>query len=469
MFFAVPERPFDPVPLFLFLAEPRILPRLFRRPTQRFEGRPHAQGLQIGAILLRPIFRVAHEVRRQLPEPLRVFPHVPGHVLRFVEGFVFPVIQEQESVHVHERPLRPELRLFSLFSRLHRPHIRPVQADDPVGDPVHFLLIHHPLLAEDLLRHGEPFQDFLLHIADVREKSPQLDKIPPHILQHRLLRSVDDLLGLPLGLGEAEIILLRFPSPRPHLPAQFLDRPNQPPPDVVQKSDIGRELDLLRKDRRISQHPLGLDDPPFYEDRVGLFLQLSEKLRPQSLAHPGQRARVQGGRRGHRLKSAERLHVGILHDLGDNLPVAELGHVFEQKKSEDQLGVLGRPAGVGKVLEILKLELLPGDQSRDAKPAVLLIEASAEGKEFGEKNLGLTVFGLVHVADLPRKVHGFQWGEREKRAFGAWNRSAKHHIIILLSIDYMELGGFSAYPNYFAQNRTFSFAFTRAKKSLTFT
>ena len=38
------------------------------------------------------------------------------------------------------------------------------------------------------------------------------------------------------------------------------------------------------------------------------------------------------------------LHVRILHDLGDDLPVAELGHVFEQKKSEDQLGVLGRPA-----------------------------------------------------------------------------------------------------------------------------
>jgi hypothetical protein len=56
------------------------------------------------------------------------------------------------------------------------------------------------------------------------------------------------------------------------------------------------------------------------------------------------------------MKPAERLHVRILHDLGDNLPVAEFGHVFEQKKSEDQLGVLGRPACVGKVLEILGLE-----------------------------------------------------------------------------------------------------------------
>jgi len=444
--FAVSEGAFDPIPFFLFLLKPSIRTRRRRPPAQRFERRPYAQRFQVRPVDPRSVFRVPYKVRRELSKSFPIGFQVPSHVLRFVKRFMFPVIQEQESVHVRQRPPRSEFRLLPVLSRLDRPHIRPIQTDDPVGDPVHFFLMHLPLLAKNLLRHREPFQDFLLHLADVREKSPQLDDIPPHILQHRLLRSVDDLLGLPLGLGEPEIILLRFPSP--HLSAQFPDRPNEPPPDVVQKSDIGRELDLLRKDRRIGQHPLGLDDPPFDQHRVGLFLQLLEKLRPEALAHPGQRARVRGGRRGHRVKPAKRLHVGILHDLGDDLPVAELGHVFEQKKSEDQLGVLGWPAGVGKVLEIFELELLPGNKNRDAKPAIPLIEASAEGKEFGEKNLGFTVFGFVHVADLRGKVHGFRWGEREKRASGALNRSAVCHIIILMSIAYMELGGFSADPNY---------------------
>jgi hypothetical protein len=296
-----------------------------------------------------------------------------------------------------------------------------------------------------------------------------LTNVSPHILQHRLLRFADDRFGLPLGLAELQVVLLRFPSSHPHLPAQRPDRLDQPAPDVIEKPDVGRELDLLRKHRRIGQHSSGLDDSPLDQHRIGLFLQLPEKLRPQPLSCLRQRARVQRRRRGHGVEPAERLHVGVFHDLGDHLAVAELGHVLEQEKPQDELGILGRPSDVGKVFKIFILELLPRDEFSNAKPAVPFIEAAAEGKEFGEKNLGFTVFGLVHVADLPRKVHGFQWGEREKRAFGAWNRSAKHHIIILLSIDYMELGGFSAYPNYFAQNRTFSFAFTRAKKSLTFT
>jgi len=69
----------------------------------------------------------------------------------------------------------------------------------------------------------------------------------------------------------------RFPSSRPHLPAQRPDRLDQPAPDIIEKPDVGRELDLLRKHRRIGQHSSGLDDSPLDQNRIGLFLQRPEK------------------------------------------------------------------------------------------------------------------------------------------------------------------------------------------------
>jgi len=146
------------------------------------------------------------------------------------------------------------------------------------------------------------------------------------------------------------------------------------------------------------------------------------------------------------MESAERLHVGVFHDRHEHLSVAELGHVLEQKKSEDQLGVFGRPSDGGKVLEIFPFELRPGDEFGDLQPPVPLIQSASERKKFGEKNIRVTVFRLVHAAELRWKVHGFRWGVGKKRAFGALNRSAVCHIFIMLSIDYMELEGFSANP-----------------------
>lgn len=109
--FAVPDRTFDPVSFFLLFLEPAVRPRRFRPSPQRFERRPHAQRFQVRPVSPRPVFRVAHEVRRKLPEPVPIRREVPGHMLRLVERFVLPVVQEQEPVHVRQRAPRPELRL----------------------------------------------------------------------------------------------------------------------------------------------------------------------------------------------------------------------------------------------------------------------------------------------------------------------------------------------------------------------
>jgi len=131
MLFAVSDPAFDPVSFFLFSGEPRILPAWLRLPSQRFERRPHAQGLQSRAVLSRPVFRVAHEVRRKLLEPLHIGLDMPGHILRLIERFVLPVVQEQEAVHMRQRASRPELRFLPLLSCLDRPHIRPIKTHDP--------------------------------------------------------------------------------------------------------------------------------------------------------------------------------------------------------------------------------------------------------------------------------------------------------------------------------------------------
>jgi len=418
--FAMSERTLDPIPFFLFLLKPPVRPRRLRPPAQRFERRPYAQPFQVRPVCPRPVFRVPHEVRRKLAEPLRVRREVPGHMLRLVERLVLPAIQEQEAVHVCQGAPCPEFRLLPLLARLDRPQIRPIQAHDPARDPIRSCPRHLPLLAEDFLGNSRPFEDFLLHPQGSLKESLQLADVSPHILQHRLLGSGDDLLGLPLGLAEPEILFLRFPSIRPDLTAQSLDRPDQPAPDVIEKPDVGRELDLLRKDRRVGQQSPGPDDPPLDQHGIRRFLQLPEKLRPQTFSRLRQRARVDRRRRGHGVEPAERLHVRVLPDLGNDLAVAELGHVLEQEKSQDELGVFGRPPDVGKVLEIFELKLVPRDELSDAKPTVPFIEAAPEGEKLGEENLSFTVLGLVHDADLRVEVHGFRGGVHKNRAFEAW-------------------------------------------------
>jgi len=94
--FAVPDRAFDPVPLFLLPLEPAVRPRRFHPSPQRFERRPHAQRFQSRSVSPHPVFRVGHEVRWKLPEPVPIRREVPAHMLRLVERFVLPVVQEQE-------------------------------------------------------------------------------------------------------------------------------------------------------------------------------------------------------------------------------------------------------------------------------------------------------------------------------------------------------------------------------------
>ena len=171
MLFAVSDPAFDPVSFFLFSAEPRILPAWLRLPSQRFERRPHAHGLQSRAVLSRPVFRVAHEVQRKLPEPLHIGLDMPGHILRFIERFVLPVVQEQEAVHMRQRASRPELRFPPLLSRLDRPHVRPIKTHDPAGDPIHFLFMSGEGLARYLGLRPARFQS--LPIGTAREVFPQ--------------------------------------------------------------------------------------------------------------------------------------------------------------------------------------------------------------------------------------------------------------------------------------------------------
>jgi len=121
----------------------RISPRRLRCPFHRFERRPNPQDSRVCAILLHPVFRVSHKMGRKFAEPLGIGRDMPDDMLRFVERFVFPVIQEQESVHVGQRAARPKLRFLPLLSRLDRPHIRPIKAHDPAGDPIHLLYIAH--------------------------------------------------------------------------------------------------------------------------------------------------------------------------------------------------------------------------------------------------------------------------------------------------------------------------------------
>jgi hypothetical protein len=93
------------------------------------------------------------------------------------------------------------------------------------------------------------------------------------------------------------------------------------------------------------------------------------------------------------------------------------------------------------------IELRPGDEFGDLQPPVPLIQPASERKKF-EKNIRVTVFGLVHAAELRWKVHGFRRGVCEKRAFGTLNRSVARHIFIIISIAYGTLGRFSADPTY---------------------
>jgi hypothetical protein len=95
--------------------------------------------------------------------------------------------------------------------------------------------------------------------------------------------------------------------------------------------------------------------------------------------------------------------------------------VLEQKKSDHQLSIFGRPADVGKRLPIFILKILPGHELRDPKPAVALVEIAAERKKLGKKRPGAAVFRTIHGLRLLRKVHGFRGIESKIRALEALN------------------------------------------------
>lgn len=238
---------------------------------------------------------------------------------------------------------------------------------------------------------------------------PDLPQVPPDVLHHPFLRPPDDFLAFGSLLGEGQVFLTSLSPLRPFLPAQLLDRPDKPLPDIVQQPDVVGILDLFRKDRRVDQHPFALDDPPFDQDRVGRLLQGPEKLRSQPLPHLRQRARLQHVFRRELLQSAEGLHVRIFQNAGHDLPVALVGHMLQQHQADEKPSVRGRPPDVGERFGVLRFQVVPGDHLRDAEPAVVGIKPATERKKLGEQRHGLTVAGSIHGHFSPSEMHGF-WG-----------------------------------------------------------
>jgi hypothetical protein len=101
--------------------------------------------------------------------------------------------------------------------------------------------------------------------------------------------------------------------------------------------------------------------------------------------------------------------------------------VFEQQKPDHELGILPRPADVGKPLSVFVLQILLGDELRDPEPAVPFIKLAAEGKKFGKKRLCFSVFRSIHGLRLLRKVHGFRERRRDSRALWALNSPMIYH------------------------------------------
>jgi len=55
-------------------------------------------------------------------------------ILGFVKRLMLEMIQEQEPGHVHQRPLRPELRILGLLAGLEQPDIGLMQTYDPIPE-----------------------------------------------------------------------------------------------------------------------------------------------------------------------------------------------------------------------------------------------------------------------------------------------------------------------------------------------
>jgi hypothetical protein len=95
--------------------------------------------------------------------------------------------------------------------------------------------------------------------------------------------------------------------------------------------------------------------------------------------------------------------------------------LLEQKKSDYQLSIFGRPTNVGKRLPIFILKILPGHELRDPKPPIAIVEFAAERKKFGKKRPSVAVFRTIHGLRFLRKVHGFCGVKSKIRALEALN------------------------------------------------
>ena len=353
---SVAEGTLNAVALPLLFLEPafRGFPVVFRT-TQGFEGGADSPLLHQPAILPGSVKAVCGEGGRQFPEPLLV--RCKLTVNDFPGGFgvvvVTELVEKQEAADMAQGSLGAELGVLAAsLAALDGADIVAMEADNPSVNPMLALSIHFHLLLEDPAPRLESLPQAILHEAPPLLKRPdkflQLSEVAAHKLEHLLFRPAHHLSTAALLLGERQKTLLRLAARGaagpPQLSTQRLDVPNQPLAHVVEQPHIIRMLHMLRKHRRVGQHPLGPDDLALDQKPMRLLLHALEEPNPQTLAKLRQRTGLQRRIRDELLEAAEGLLIHVLPNRLHHFPVTQPRQMLQQNQAEEQTRVRLRTA-----------------------------------------------------------------------------------------------------------------------------
>ena len=103
-------------------------------------------------------------------------------------------------------------------------------------------------------------------------------------------------------------------------------------------------LHMLRKHRRVGQHPLGPDDLALDQKPMRLLLHALEEPNPQTLVKLRQRTGLQRRSRDEFLEAAEGLLIDVLPNRLHQLPVTQTRQMLQQNQTEEQTSVRLRTA-----------------------------------------------------------------------------------------------------------------------------
>ena len=391
---------------------------------------------ELNAAFLAPSdgFPVPVNLVRQHPRRIETvaFPvafHGPEEIAGLVESIEGEPLNPGISVHHADMKLRAEFRVGMRLPTDDRPHPRLTDADDPVRHAAHPVLVHVQLL---LVERGERVQQIVDRLvkpdAFVLDEVRDVPDIAADELQLLLDAFSDGLGGTFLALGQVQESLSR--NPRVHsgcLPAIGLaDLPDdvlQQFPGVIQELEVLREGNVSRAAGRVHDQRsavrrclrLGLScilsAAPARLSLVVMILagflgnaglqNRRNSLRRKALAELHHGGCPKGSLRAVCFHPQKELEVWVFAHMPHRPLVAALQPLLDDERSQRDSRRMRRMPVVHKLLCVLTLHCLPGNQARQLDPFILRIQFPERKNKVLERQLDLL---LVHPSSLQCKL-----------------------------------------------------------------